>query len=385
MAVSDLLSPPLSRLRARYAQTPLPRFFAWWWGELRPLLPARWRKLLAVEDAQILLEAGADQLHVHRLLGSDSRELAQLPLVEPEALGAALDAALGEEQITLPRVLLLPPGMVLRRVLTLPTAALDNLRTVLGFELDRQTPFKPEQVVFDSRVLPHEPGAKLVPVELALVPRDRLQQALAGIGPLAATLGAVDVRGSDGRRRGYNLLPPEQRRGRSNARLLLHLGLVAASLLFLLLAMGRLLENREAAVAALGEQSESVQREARAVARLRDSLEEAAEAANFLAIEKSRQPSMVLLLDDLTRRLPDDTWLERLSFGRGEVSLSGQSGQAAKLLEILQESSLLRSPALSGPIQPDARSGKDRFNITAGYGPEPEAPAEDDDATVARR
>jgi general secretion pathway protein L len=233
--------------------------------------------------------------------------------------------------------------------------------------------------------LPHEPGAKLVPVELALVPRDRLQQALAGIGPLAATLGAVDVRGSDGRRRGYNLLPPEQRRGRSNARLLLHLGLVAASLLFLLLAMGRLLENREAAVAALGEQSESVQREARAVARLRDSLEEAAEAANFLAIEKSRQPSMVLLLDDLTRRLPDDTWLERLSFGRGEVSLSGQSGQAAKLLEILQESSLLRSPALSGPIQPDARSGKDRFNITAGYGPEPEAPAEDDDATVARR
>ena len=93
---------------------------------------------------------------------------------------------------------------------------------------------------------------------------------------------------------------------------------------------------------------------------------------------------MVLLLDDLTRRLPDDTWLERLSFGRGEVSLSGQSAQAAKLVEILQESPLLRSPALSGPIQPDARSGKDRFNITAGYGPAPES-AEDDDASVARR
>ena len=94
---------------------------------------------------------------------------------------------------------------------------------------------------------------------------------------------------------------------------------------------------------------------------------------------------MVLLLDDLTRRLPDDTWLERLSFARGEVSLSGQSAQAAKLLEILQESKLLRSSALSGPIQPDARSGKDRFNITAGYGPEPEEPAEDDDASDARR
>jgi general secretion pathway protein L len=385
MAVSDLLSPPLSRLRARYAQTPLPRFFAWWWGELRPMLPVRWRKLLSAEAAQILLESSGDELQVHRAFGSEARELARLPLTEPDALGSALEAALGDEQAALPRVLLLPPNLVLRRILTLPTAALDNLRTVLGFELDRQTPFKPEQVVFDSRVMPYEPGAKVVQVELALVPRDRLQHALEALGPVAGTLGAVDVRGADGRRRGYNLLPAELRRSRSNTRLLMHLGLVAASLFFLALAMGLLLDNRAAAVAALGEESEAVQNEARAVARLRDSLEDAATAANFLAIEKSRQPSMVLLLDDLTRRLPDDTWLERLSFGRGEVSLSGQSGQAAKLLEILQESTLLRSPALSGPIQPDARSGKDRFNITAGYGPVLEDDAEDDDASAARR
>lgn len=381
MAVSDLLSPPLSRLRARYAQTSLPRFFAWWGGELRACLPARWRKLLSVEDAQILLQPLGEELSLQRMLGDEVREVSRVPLAEPEAVAAAL----GEEQAELPRVLLVPQAVVLRRVLTLPAAALDNLRTVLGFELDRQTPFKPDQVVFDSRVLPHEAGAKMVPVELALVPRDRLQQALAALGPLAATLGAVDIAGSDGRRRGYNFLPPEQRRSRSNARWLLHAGLVAAIVLFLLIAMGRLLDNRAAAVAALGDESDAVQREARAVAKLRDSLEDAAEAANFLAVEKSRQPSMVLLLDDLTRRLPDDTWLERLSFARGEVSLSGQSGQAAKLLEILQESKLLRSSALSGPIQPDARSGKDRFNITAGYGPEPEAPTEADDASDARR
>ena len=386
MAVFDLLSPPLSRLRARYAQTPLPRFFAWWGGELRALLPARWRKLLSVEDAQVLLHPVGDELQVQRTFGADVRELLRLPLAEPDSLVPALNSALGEEQAELPRVLLLPPGLVLRRVLTLPAAALDNLRTVLGFELDRQTPFKPDQVVFDSRVLAHEPGAQMIPVELALVPRERLQQALTAIGPLAETLGSVDIAGPDGRRRGYNFLPPEQRRSRSHARLLLHAGLIAATVLFLLLAMGRLLDNRAAAVAALGEEGDAVQREARAVAKLRDSLEDAAEAANFLAIEKSRQPSMVLLLDDLTRRLPDDTWLERLSFARGEVSLSGQSAQAAKLLEILQESSLLRSPALSGPIQPDARSGKDRFNITAGYGPLPEEEsAEDDDASVARR
>src|SRR5690606_19022067 len=142
-----------------------------------------------VEDAQVLLRADGDELQVQRAFGAELRELARLPLAEPDALAPALAAALGDEQAELPRVLLLPPAYVLRRVLTLPAAALDNLRTVLGFELDRQTPFKPEQVVFDSRVLPHEAGAKLVPVELALVPRERLQQALAGLGPVAASLG----------------------------------------------------------------------------------------------------------------------------------------------------------------------------------------------------
>jgi general secretion pathway protein L len=260
----------------------------------------------------------------------------------------------------------------LRRPITLPSAALDNLRTVLGFELDRQTPFKPDQVVYDSRVLRHEPGAKQVVVELALVTRERLQQAMAELGGVSGTLAGIDVRAPDGRGLGYNFLPPEQRLGRRNTRLWVHAGLAGGSLLLLLMAMGQLLDNRAAAVEALRAETEKRHDEARAAAKLRDSLEEAALAANFLAIEKGRQPSMVLMLAELTKLLPDDTYLERLNSSRGELTLNGQSSQAAKLVEVLQSSTLLRSPALSGPIQPDARTQKDRFNITAGYGPAPE-------------
>lgn len=369
MSLEELLSPLLSRLRARFAQTPLPRFFAWWGSELRALLPERWRHLLAVESARLLLEPADDELVVTRVLGREAQELARLPLSERDVLPVALSRILGDEQRELPRVLLLPPTAVLRRVLTLPAAALDNLRTVLGFELDRQTPFKPDQVVFDSRVLAHDPGARQVPVELALTPRDRLQQALEGIGALAGTLDAVDVRGADGQALGYNFLPSEQRHARANVWLWINLGLVAASVLLLFLAMGRLLDNRADAIESLRQASEAAHDEARSVARMRSTLEDAATAANFLAVEKARQPSAVLLLDELSRLLPDDTWLERLNFSRGEVTLSGQSGQAPRLVEILQASQLLRDPALSGPIQPDSRTRKDRFNITLGYGP----------------
>lgn len=386
--MTDLLSQSLERLRARYAQTALPRFFAWWGGELRACLPQRWRSLVAAEQARILLQVEDDEVRVSEWRSSgesasQEREIARLPLKEVEALPTALEQALGDSRREWPRVLLLPSAAVLRRVLTLPSAALDNLRTVLGFELDRQTPFKPDQVSFDSRVLAHEPGARQIPVELALVPRESAQQALAGVGPIASSLGALDVRGRDGVPMGYNFLPPEQRRVQGHARAWLHVGLIAISVIGLLLAMGRVLDNREDAVASLEAESESQRDQARVASRLRNSLEDAATAANFLAVEKARQPSMVLLLSELTTRLPDDTWLERMNFSAGEVSLAGQSAQAAKLVEILQRSTLLRSPALSGPILPDARSGKDRFNITAGYGPAPDA--EDSNETVARR
>ncbi len=373
MPAANLLSQPLSRLRARYAQSPLPRFLRWWGGELRACLPERWRRLLAVEHAQLMLDSSDGELRVARTVPEEgSREIVRLPLAERDALAGALEQALDDDTRNLRRILLLPAAMVLRRPIQLPVAALDNLRTVLGFELDRQTPFKPEQVVYDSRVLRHEPGAKQVTVELALIPRERLQHALAELGGVAATLGGVDVRGPDGHGLGYNFLPPEQRRSQQNTRLWIHAGLIAATVLFLLMAMSQLLDNRAAAVEALSAESEEQHDQARAAARLRDNLEEAALAANFLAIEKARQPSMVLLLDELTRLLPDDTYLERLNFSRGELSLNGQSGQAAKLVEILQGSQLLRDVALSGPIQPDARTQKDRFNITAGYGPAPD-------------
>lgn len=373
MPAFDVLSQPLSRLRARYAQSPIPRFLRWWGGELHACLPERWRQRFAVEESVLLFRREPDAVVLERQRGVRLTELARFEPVPADALPAAVDRVLNDNDRNLRRILLLPGHIVLRRVLTLPAAVQENLRTVLGFELDRQTPFKPDQVHFDSRVLPHDPAAKQVPVELALVTRERMSAALADIDGLAATLSGVDALDPDGHRMGFNFLPAEQRLGRRNTWLLLMLGLAAASVLFLVIALGKITDNRARAVEQLTAEVDAQRDHARNTTRLRDELEAAAAGANFLAIEKDRQPSSLLLLDELTRLLPDDTFLERLSVSRGELSISGQSGQAPKLVELLQASKLLRSPSLSGAIQPDPRSGKDRFNITARYGPDPDA------------
>ncbi len=378
--IPDQLAQSLSRLAARYAQSPVPRFLAWWGGELRACLPLRWRQRFRVSERSILLRREGDELAVLAHREGVSEELGRLAAIPPEALPAALNELLDEDSREARRILLIAPQAVLRRTLHLPVAALDNLSSVLGFELDRQTPFRADQVHYDSRVLPHEPDARQAPVQLALITRERLTKELADIDGLASTLSAVDAADAHGARAGFNFLPPEQRARRNHTFGWLMAGLAMVALFFLWLGMNRIIDNRAEAIERLKAEVDAQRNEARAVARLREELDTAAAGANFLAVEKASQPSMLLLLDELTRRLPDDTFLERMSVARGELTMAGQSTQAPKLVELLQDAATFRSPALSGPIQPD-RSGKDRFNIAAKFGAQPE----DGDAPASGR
>jgi general secretion pathway protein L len=364
MPLTDALTPTLSRLKLRYDESPLPRFFDWWLGELRTFLPARWRDRLEVQEAELRLHVEGDSLRVDRALGGAVAELVRLPLTPREELRIGFEQAIGENLAGLRRILLLPTAQVLRRHLSLPAVARDKLQTMLGFELDRQTPFRADQVYFDARILPHPPNARQLPIELALVQREVLEQHLTALGPLAAAIDAADV-GVDSQRLGCNLLPPDRRRVRSARALWVNLGLIAATFLLLFLAMGQVVENRQQAAAELQLELERQRSAARGVAQLRDALDEAVSAANFLAVQKIEQPSMLEILTNLTEALPDDTYLERLTVTREGVNMSGQSARAAQLIERLQGAEQIQSPSLIGAIQPDPRSGKDRFNISA--------------------
>src|SRR5690606_14401543 len=95
------------------------------------------------------------------------------------------------------------------RRLALPAAAADRLRAVLGFEIERQTPFPASEVEYDALLLGRR-GDGQVDVELVVVPRQALESRLAALGPLAATLTGVDVAEGEGGL-GVNLLPGARR------------------------------------------------------------------------------------------------------------------------------------------------------------------------------
>ena len=105
--------------------------------------------------------------------------------------------------------------------------------------------------------------------------------------------------------------------------------------------------------------------QARSVSQQRQRLVDAVEGGSYLQAQRNARPSVVEVMDELARRLPDGTYLEKVSIEGGQLSLVGLSNQAAALVGKLEGAKQWRAPALSGALQQDPRMRSDRFTLVA--------------------
>ncbi len=353
-------------VRRRYAASGVRRFFDWWWGELGPLMPGIWRRAFADRRRTVLLSPTATGLHV-QALGPAAPEPFEIQADADERAWASIEELLGSFEERPLVVLALSPRGSLRRSLSLPAAAADNLHQVLGFEMDRQTPFRAEQVYYDAHIVRGAADARTLNVDLLVLPRANMDGELARFGDRLPALGAVDVQGAEGpgTRAGFNLLPEERRAGRD--RRMLWLSIAAAALVAILLGavMAQSVVNREEALAALRQAAERSRLEARSVGDLRRNLVDAVAAARFIDEARAQRPVIVDVLLDVTRRLPDEASLQRFGLSNGEYTFNGLSTRASGLIAVLKPSKHLVAPQVQGSITPDVRTGKEMFTITA--------------------
>jgi general secretion pathway protein L len=343
----------------------MPRFFAWWGGELRGLLPESWRNRFGGGLAWYLLQLEGDEWTV-RKAGSSHVLARWSSQLDPASQQVALtDALRGVDVEDLRMALCLDPTHVLRPRLNLPLAARDNLTQIGGFEMDRQTPFRVEQVRYDVREVraPAPPGR--FAAELVVVPRQTLDPVLAKLAASGLQVDAVDVSfGAD--RLGANLLPTELALRRKHPRQRLNLALGVAAIVLLLLSLLQFLHNRASALDQMRSEVEAMRADAQQVSGLRQQLQDNAGAAGFLAERKKRTVSALGVLQDISQRLPTTAWLERLSIDNsGQVGFQGQSPQAARLVDALKGSPVITDANFQGTIQVDPSTGKERFYMVA--------------------
>jgi general secretion pathway protein L len=395
----------------------LPALWSWWTGEFSRALPGVSRTAIQKRRTRPILAfaSGAAVLWVPRI-ASGKLELvdqSEIPLLgDPDAITRAGHAAIegltrkvygGSVQATKLSVAL-PPSQVLRKTLVLPAAVEENLRQAIEWDLDRHTPFPAEQLYFDAVVVGRDSQSKTIRVEWAAALRSHVDRAVRQAQSWGATVVAVtpEVPGrnpvGDLPPSRLNLLPAEARTDVAPWRrwqLWLPLAFVLAAIVAAVALP--VWQKRERVIALLKEAAEA-RAQAAAADALRAELERATSVYNFALTRKFGFAPVVQLIEDVTRLLPDDTWLLQFELKappRGkepirEVVLRGESASASRLVALLEESKLFEQASPRSPMTKIQPGPGEIFDIGAQLKPLPPpamielvAAASKDDAETA--
>ena len=344
----------------------LRNFFQWWGQGLLLALPEHWLGWLCHQPDIVTVEPGAeaDCLTFKHYAGAPRQLVAERTIATGHANEkAAVRVWLDALPDALELVLLLPRDSQLQKPLSYPAAAEPELRSVLEFDMDKQTPFTAAGVYFDYTVTDRDTTNEQIRVTLRLVRRQVLTQHLQAIDflgrqPVAARSVDEGVAGAT------NFLPPQHRSSarspnRFAAGLCLALPVVLITALYLpLLRYEAVLEQSGERVRQSREQAAQVQALAARQADLLGRI-------NFLSELEQQRPPFIRYLHELTRLLPDNGWVKRLSIEAGEMHLQGESGAAASIIPMLEESDYFKEVRFRSPVTKNNATGKEQFHIVA--------------------
>jgi general secretion pathway protein L len=373
------------RIRDSANRAGLPRFWRWWMSELAPLLPGASRAALQRRFARPVIQLADDQAVFWRPETSDG--VAGLAVTESVALtgdaasvlaagraAVARLAASASGGIAAPKVIVaLGPRQVLRKELALPAAVEENLTQALAYDLDRHTPFRADQVYFDATVIGRDAARKTLRVDWVaalktIVDGARKRVEDWGAVPIAIVPGPPSTTPTR-----LNLLPNGSRpRPLQWGRWQVWAPLAALVLLVGAAVFVPLLQKRHYAIA-LTAVSAEVGQQAAAADKLREQLERMQNDYNYILAKKYAYPSVVHVIDEITRVLPDDTWLTQFELktgGRGketqrDVYLRGESVNAGKLIALLEDSKLVELVTPRSPTTKIQGSSGEIFDLGA--------------------
>ena len=303
--------------------------------------------------------------------GQGETELLRLPLAT-EAMGAdqAVVEGLGLNAETLEGTTLRIPGeRALQRVVQLPRAVAENLSQVLQFEMDRLTPFRSEDVYYDFRILDERASQARIGVQLTLVPRAYLDPLLAKVEQLGFRPEVIDLAPPSEQGMGpcerspINLLPEGRATRKGTPGLRRNLALAGLTAVLLVAALAIPLWQMHQAAQSLEQEVQAARKEALQTTALVDQLDSGVAQLRFLLEKKLSTPSVIDVLDEMTRTLPDGTWLTSFQMDGDKITIQGESEVASDLIARIEDSPRFEKARFLSSVTHNQYSKTDRFQI----------------------
>jgi general secretion pathway protein L len=337
-------------------------FFGWLKRELAAFVPEPLRRLGARRGEALIAFCDGRALRVTRRSKNGPEIDAVMPL--EELVRAEQIVGVGERARRLPLVLRFPRQQGLSRIVTLPRAAAENLRRILQLEMDRNTPWRGDQVYFDAEIVGRDD--RTISTRLAVLPKAAADPVLTALRDVGLSPAAMDLAGDDPRAPAtLNLLGPATRAAPSRSRRALWYGLSGTAAAALLLSFGFGLYDRYETLSELQQRLETGRTEAEVASRLGNQLVTQRKEASYLLERKRTTPSIISVMETLSDKLPDTVWLNELKISQGEMQILGYAKDASSLVPTLEGSGSFARATHRSPIVSNASAGVEHFHIAA--------------------
>lgn len=368
----------------------LNRFFRWWLGELKTWVPSRMQRFFSRQRGRLLIDVDNEVSRFLLSVNGDERLLGVCDLLALTLANNMPSEELEEKRRQFRQqapqvasgvevIVQLPERVFLIHEIELPLATEANLASVLQFELDRITPFRPGQARFGYQVIARQPERDRVRVRLVVIKQAVLTALIECLSENQLTVSAVvpspSITGSLANRiapgagvenlpqSSWNLLPPESRpkpqpvwttQNRNLA------ALTAVSLLAVIAMPHYLLTQK---INDLNEQIEKIEDQAREVGKKQALLLQKTDVGTTLINRKNTEFTKLDIIRDLTDLIGEDTWISNLDIKGNTVNMSGESKQASVLIELLEQFPGFQNVSFESPVTRNAVTDKERFEI----------------------
>jgi len=336
-------------------------FVRWWRAELAGMLPDSWRRRFERRHDTLLLTPTGDEVRISRRGNGRLEQIGSISPTLPDAR-ERMAAISGEMRAETSRVeITVPSEKLLTKQIQLPMAAEENLRQVLGFEMQRQTPFRAEHVYFNYRIAERRSDRQQLAVQISVVPRSAIEGVLSLLDDWNLVPTQAEGK-ADWDESVFAFVPGDAVDRRSSS---VHRALLVLNLVLIIAVVAIPLVQQQRYLDELHVRLDKVHAAATTASDLQQRIDQHLARARYLFEQKTGQPASVELLEELSRRLPDDTWLFRIEVRDGKVNLQGTSTTASALIAGLEGSRFLENVRFSSPVTQDGASGRERFHLSA--------------------
>lgn len=347
---------------------------AWWLREFLYLFPTK--------TADWLMDAGSRTLLLQpsetgtRFLLRDQRGviLQEASITDTEDGRRAVYRFLQQRGLAPNDVALglgMPPGRFFQRQILLPREAKGAIAAVTAQDLVRKTPFRLGDVYHGH--IAQDVDNKIAVTQL-VVRREFVEDAARSVGMPVDAFGFIEMAPAAGRiSLGLRLqLRPQEAPRRWLPTALAGLSIVAVSIAVLAVT----LEYRQQQVVLdeLASQIAMTRAQAQQVRSALDKIEQERATLEQLRSRKWNNANMLDIWDELSRVLPDHSWLTEMRLSESpekkdrKIIVTGFSAAAADLVALIDRSPLFHDVALVAPIALDLTEQRERFVLQATVG-----------------